>query len=54
MWRSLLVERLGGCPTPTTRQASGRDRHLKFYEVRDNLRATIALPEVAWLSALRP
>jgi hypothetical protein len=26
----LLVELLGGCPTPTTRQASGRDRHLNF------------------------
>jgi hypothetical protein len=37
MWRSLLVEQLGRCPTPTTRQASGGDRHLKFYEVRDNL-----------------
>jgi hypothetical protein len=37
MWRSLLVELLGGCPTPTTRQASGGDRHLKFYEIRDNL-----------------
>jgi hypothetical protein len=22
---------LGGCPTPTTRQASGGDRHLNFY-----------------------
>jgi hypothetical protein len=32
-----LVWLLGGCPTPTTRQASGGDRHLKFYEVRDNL-----------------
>jgi hypothetical protein len=39
MWRSLLVEQLGRCPTPTTRQASGGDRHLKFYEVRDNLTA---------------
>jgi hypothetical protein len=38
MWRSPSVEQLGGCPTPTTRQASGGDRHLKFYEVRDNLR----------------
>jgi threonine dehydrogenase-like Zn-dependent dehydrogenase len=37
MWRSLLVEQLGRCPTPTTWQASGGDRHLKFYEVRDNL-----------------
>jgi hypothetical protein len=34
----LLVERLGGCPTPTTRQVSGGDRHLNFYETRDNLR----------------
>jgi hypothetical protein len=33
----LLVELLGGCPTPTTRQASGGDRHLNFYEDRDNL-----------------
>jgi hypothetical protein len=33
----LLVERLGGCPTPTTRQASGGDRHLNFYGNRDNL-----------------
>jgi hypothetical protein len=33
----LLVELLGGCPTPTTRQASGGDRHLNFYETRDNL-----------------
>jgi integrase len=24
-------------PTPTTRQASGGDRHLKFYEAQDNL-----------------
>jgi len=37
MWRSLLVEQLGRCPTPTTRQASGGDRHHKFYEARDNL-----------------
>jgi hypothetical protein len=37
MWRSLLVEQLGRCPTPTTRQASGGDRHLNFYEARDNL-----------------
>jgi hypothetical protein len=35
----LLVELLGGCPTPTTRQASGGDRHLKIYEPRDNLPA---------------
>ena len=34
----LLVELLGGCPTPTTRQASGGDRHLNFYGNRDNLR----------------
>jgi hypothetical protein len=34
----LLVELLGGCPTPTTRQALGGDRHLKFYEDRDNLK----------------
>jgi hypothetical protein len=34
----LLVEQLGGCPTPTTRQASGGDRHRNFYEARDNLR----------------
>jgi hypothetical protein len=33
----LLVERLGGCPTPTTRQVSGGDRHLNFYQDRDNL-----------------
>jgi hypothetical protein len=33
----LLVERLGGCPTPTTRQVSGGDRHLNFYGNRDNL-----------------
>jgi hypothetical protein len=33
----LLVECLGGCPTPTTRQASGGDRHLNFYGNRDNL-----------------
>ena len=33
----LLVERLGSCPTPTTRQASGGDRHLKFYGDWDNL-----------------
>jgi hypothetical protein len=33
----LLVEPHGGCPTPTTRQASGGDRHLNFYEDRDNL-----------------
>ena len=33
----LLVELLGGCPRPTTRQASGRDRHLNFYGNRDNL-----------------
>jgi hypothetical protein len=33
----LLVELLGGCPTPTTRQASGGDRHHNFYGNRDNL-----------------
>jgi hypothetical protein len=33
----LLVERLGGCPTPTTWQASGGDRYLNFYGDRDNL-----------------
>jgi hypothetical protein len=33
----LLVERLGSCPTPTTRQVTGRDRHLNFYGNRDNL-----------------
>jgi hypothetical protein len=33
----LLVECLGGCPTPTTRQASGGDRHHNFYRDRDNL-----------------
>ena len=33
----LLVEQLGRCPTPTTRQASGGDRHLNFYGNRDNL-----------------
>jgi len=33
----LLVERLGSCPTPTTGQASGGDRHLKFYGEWDNL-----------------
>jgi hypothetical protein len=31
----LLVERLGGCPTPTTRQVSGGDRHLNFYGGRE-------------------
>ena len=31
------VELLGSCPTPTTRQASGGDRHLKFYGDWDNL-----------------
>jgi hypothetical protein len=35
----LLVERLGGCPTPSTQQASGGDHHLNFYEDRDNLDA---------------
>jgi hypothetical protein len=39
----LLVELLGGCPTPTTRQALGGDRHLKFYEDRDNLAAPAGL-----------
>ena len=33
----VLVERLGGCPTPTTGQVSGGDRHLNFYGNRDNL-----------------
>jgi transposase len=33
----LLVELLGGCPTPTTRQVSGGDRHLNFYGNRDIL-----------------
>jgi hypothetical protein len=33
----LLVELLGGCPTPTTRQVSGGDRHLNFHGNRDNL-----------------
>jgi hypothetical protein len=33
----LLVELLGGCPTPTTRQVSGGDRHHNFYGDRDNL-----------------
>ena len=32
----LLVELLGGCPTPTTRQASGGDRHLNFYGNRES------------------
>jgi hypothetical protein len=27
----VLVELLGGCPTPTRRQVSGGDRHFKFY-----------------------
>jgi hypothetical protein len=36
----LLVERLGSCPTPTTRQVSGGDRHPNFYGVRDNLWVT--------------
>jgi hypothetical protein len=31
----LLVELLGGCPTPTTRQVLGRDRHLNFYGGRE-------------------
>jgi exodeoxyribonuclease V alpha subunit len=35
----LLVELLGGCPTPTTRQASGGDRHLNLHENQDNLHA---------------
>jgi hypothetical protein len=35
----LLVELLGGCPTPTTQQASGGDRHLNFYGNLDNLPA---------------
>jgi hypothetical protein len=48
MWRSLLVELLGGCPTPTTRQASGGDRHLKFYEVRDNLAVWPWLVQMGW------
>jgi hypothetical protein len=43
----ILVELLGGCPTPTTRQASGGDRHLHFYGNRDNL--TIS----AWLERER-
>jgi hypothetical protein len=36
----LLVELLGGCPTPTTRQVLGGDRHLNFYGNRDNLSPT--------------
>src|SRR4029434_7439317 len=43
----LLVELLGGCPTPTTRQVSGGDRHLNFYEDRDNLRSTTS--QERWL-----
>jgi hypothetical protein len=35
----LLVELLGSCPTPTTRQVSGGDRHFKFYGNWDNLGA---------------
>jgi len=36
----LLVEQLGSCPTPTTRQPSGGDRHPNFYGTWDNLPAT--------------
>jgi hypothetical protein len=39
----LLVELLGGCPTPTTPQVSGRDRHLNFYGTRDNLLLVVRL-----------
>jgi hypothetical protein len=39
----LLVERLGSCPTPTTRQASGGDRHLKFYGDWDNLPESVQI-----------
>jgi hypothetical protein len=35
----LLVEPLGGCPTPTTPQVSGGDRHLNLHGNRDNLRS---------------
>jgi hypothetical protein len=42
----LLVWLLGGCPTPTTRQASGGDRHLNFYGNRDNLLRQV--PARAW------
>jgi len=46
----LLVECLGGCPTPTTRQASGGDRHLNFYGNRDNLRC--GTPALRMLSVM--
>jgi hypothetical protein len=42
----LLVEQLGRCPTPTTRQASGGDRHLNFYGNRDNLAGPVATYQV--------
>jgi hypothetical protein len=50
----LLVERLGSCPTPTTRQASGGDRHLNFYGNRDNLYASAiaASPAVGMVAAM--
>src|SRR4029450_1716849 len=46
----LLVERLGGYPTPTTGQVSGGDRHLNFYGNRDNLYST-ALSCYPWLNS---
>jgi hypothetical protein len=36
-WRSPSMGRLGGRPTPTPRQASGGDRHLKSNKIRDNV-----------------
>ena len=45
----LLVELLGGCPTPTTRQASGGDRRLNFYGNRDNLRVLLGRAFRRWL-----
>jgi hypothetical protein len=50
----LLVELLGGCPTPTTRQALGGDRHLKFYEDRDNLHRIGGMSQLitSWLRPL--
>jgi hypothetical protein len=45
----LLVELLGSCPTPTTRQASGGDHHLNFYGNRDNLDpGLLSLNSIDW------
>jgi hypothetical protein len=50
----LLVELLGGCPTPTTRQASGGDRHLNYYGNRDNLLMNVEdwLDPASWLECV--